>query len=90
MHPESDDSHEAGTLEGQYANYFQVGHNALEFLLDFGQFYPNSTIAHFHTRIITNPVYAKAFLDTFRESIEQYERVFGSIEGGQQLHSHES
>jgi len=26
-----------GELEGRYANYFQVGHNAVEFVLDFGQ-----------------------------------------------------
>jgi hypothetical protein len=30
---------QAGALEGKYANYFKVGHNAFEFILDFGQLY---------------------------------------------------
>ena len=68
-------------LEGRYANYFKVGHNALEFLLDFGQFYAESQRAQFHTRIITNPTYAKAFLGLLTESIAQYEQTFGTIHG---------
>jgi Protein of unknown function (DUF3467) len=70
---------EAGQLEGRYANYFEVGHNALEFLFDFGQLFPESTEARFHTRIITSPVYALAFLRTVQKSIVQYERSFGVI-----------
>ncbi len=51
--------------EGRYANYFRVGYNAFEFLFDFGQLhpenqYPESQPAKIHTRIITNPIYAKA------------------------------
>jgi len=71
---------EAGQLEGRYANYFQAGHNAFEFLLDFGQFYPESTEARFHTRIVTGPVYVRAFFETLRESIAQYEQTFGPIQ----------
>jgi hypothetical protein len=70
-----------GELEGRYANYFKVGHNALEFLLDFGQLYAESQEAHFHTRIVTNPTYAKALLALLRESIAQYEQTFGVIDG---------
>lgn len=44
---------DAGKLEGRYANYFKVGHNAFEFVLDFGQFYPGSEKAELCTRIIT-------------------------------------
>ena len=66
-------------LEGRYANYFKVGHNAVEFLLDFGQFYPEGERAQLHTRIITGPAYAKALLDILRESIDQYEQAFGAI-----------
>ena len=61
--------------EGRYANYFRVGHNAFEFILDFGQFYSEDQEANLHTRIVTSPVYAKALLDTLRESIEQNERT---------------
>lgn len=79
MGQEHQDSPQVGRPEGQYANYFEVGYNALEFLFDFGQCYPESTEARFHTRIITGPVYAKALLKVFQESIDQYERTFGAI-----------
>ena len=29
-------------LEGRYSNYFKVGHNAFEFVIDFSQFYTES------------------------------------------------
>jgi hypothetical protein len=68
---------DAGKLEGKYANYFKVGHNAFEFVIDFGQFYPESEEAELCVRIITSPIYAKGLLDTLRESIERYEQTFG-------------
>lgn len=64
-------------IEGKYANYFQVGHNAFEFLLDFGQMYSDGTQEHFHTRIVTGPSYARELLKVLKESIEQYEATFG-------------
>ncbi|MBW2057770.1 MAG: DUF3467 domain-containing protein [Deltaproteobacteria bacterium] len=73
----------AGQLEGRYANYFKVGHNAFEFVLDFGQLYPESTEAQVHTRIITSPIYAKTLFETLRESIEQYEKNFEPIKNHQ-------
>lgn len=66
-------------IEGRYANYFKVGHNALEFLLDFGQFYPESGWPQLHTRIITSPAYAMALLRTLKESLERYEETFGPM-----------
>ena len=64
---------------GQYANYYQVGHNAFEFVLDFGQYFPENGEAQFHTRIISNPVYTKAMVQLLEKSIEQYEQTFGAI-----------
>jgi hypothetical protein len=64
-------------IEGKYANYFQIGHNAFEFLLDFGQMYSDGTQERFHTRIVTGPSYAKELLKVLSESIEQYEATFG-------------
>jgi len=66
-----------GAIEGKYANYFQIGHNAFEFLLDFGQLYSDGTQEHFHTRIVTSPSYAKELLKVLGESIGQYEATFG-------------
>jgi hypothetical protein len=79
MHGEDKDLQPAERLEGRYANAFQVGHNAFEFLLDFGQVAPESEQIHFYTRIITSPAYAKALLGTLRESIDRYEQTFGAI-----------
>ena len=78
---ESREHQETGQLEGRYANYFEVGYNAFEFLLKFGQFYPENGKPQLHTRIVTSPTYAKALLMTLRESIEQYEQAFGGISG---------
>jgi hypothetical protein len=66
-------------LEGKYANYFKVGHNAVEFVIDFGQFYFENDQAELYSRIITNPIYAKELLFTLQESINQYEKTFGDI-----------
>lgn len=75
---ESQDSH-PGDLEGKYANYFQIGHNAFEFLIDFGQMYSDGRQEQIHTRIVTGPSYAKEFLELLEQSIEQYEEQFGPI-----------
>ena len=84
MSPEGEDSQRPNPLEGRYANSFQIGHNAFEFLLDFGQVSPESQQEQFHTRIITGPVYAKALLGILRESIDQYEQAFGTIPQGEE------
>jgi Protein of unknown function (DUF3467) len=72
---------EAQQIEGRYANHFSVGHNAFEFVLDFGQFYPDGGRARVHTRIIISPSYVKAFVETLRESIKEYEDAFGPLAG---------
>ena len=79
MEHECEDSQDTGALEGRYANYFKVGHNAVEFLLDFGQLYSESEKAQRHTRIVTSPIYAKALLEIIRESLDRYEQTFGPI-----------
>lgn len=68
-----------GKQEGRYANYFKVGHNAHEFVVDCGQFYAGSESPRVHTRLITSPAYAKALRDTLTEALERYERSFGRV-----------
>ena len=80
MKPRSQTALDSGKLEGRYANYFKVGHNAFEFVLDFGQLYPENGDAQLHTRIVTSPAYVRSLLETLRESVEQYEQTFGVIE----------
>jgi hypothetical protein len=62
--------------KGVYANYFEVGHTAFEFVLDFGQTYATKK-ARCHTRIVTSPTYARALLQTLTEAVEEYSRRFG-------------
>jgi hypothetical protein len=79
MDPETDSSPKVGTLEGRYANNFAVGYNACEFIFDFGQRFTENDQAELQTRIITNPVYAKAFLKTLQDTLETFETTYGCI-----------
>jgi hypothetical protein len=65
-----------GLSKGVYANYFEVGHTAYEFVIDFGQTYANKE-ACCHTRIVTSPTYARALLHTLSDSIQEYSDRFG-------------
>jgi hypothetical protein len=76
---EKGDTERGHQIEGRYANCFQVGYNAFEFAIDFGQFYANGSDGRIHTRIITSPNYMKALLQTLTTSIGGYEREFGEI-----------
>ena len=72
------------TLEGRYANYLSVGHNAFEFVLDFGQHYSETEEAELYIRIVTAPNYAKEFLRILKRSIRQFEENFGNIQDEQE------
>lgn len=62
----------------RYANHFEVGYNAFEFLIDFAQDEGGDDTGPLrHTRIITNPKSARVLLDLLQRSIEQYDRRFG-------------
>jgi hypothetical protein len=63
-------------LKGVYANYFQVGHTAFEFVIDFGQNYAGKQ-TRCHTRIVTSPTYARTLLVTLTAAVEEYRRRFG-------------
>ncbi len=67
----------ASPPKGVYANYFEVGHTAFEFVLDFGQAYARKRSAPCHTRIVTSPVYAHALLEMLQRAVEQYDASFG-------------
>lgn len=68
--------------EGRYANYLEVGYNAFEFLIDFGQRYSEEDRSQLHTCIVTSPAYAKSFLETLEKSVHHYEQSFGVIAQG--------
>jgi hypothetical protein len=60
--------------QGRYANYFQIGHNIAEFLLEFGQ--EDGSI---HTRVYLSPQHAKILSDLLQETLRSYERLFGPL-----------
>jgi hypothetical protein len=63
-----------------YTNYFQVGENQFEFVLEFGTHYPDKlSEAEIHTRLITNPHYAKRFSELLTVAIRQHEEKNGRI-----------
>ena len=67
------------TIEARYANYFQAGQNAIEFIIDFGQLYSDETVPFLHTRIITSPTYAKTLVRLLEDSLAQHEAQFGKL-----------
>jgi len=66
-------------MEGRYANYFLIGHNALEFVMDFGQVYTGKH-ERIHSRIILSPTYAKELLRMLGQSVGTFEEEFGEIQ----------
>jgi hypothetical protein len=64
---------------GQYSNFFKIGYNAFEFLLDFGQVYVDDGADNVHTRIVTTPQYAKALAELLTQTLTDFETNFGQI-----------
>jgi hypothetical protein len=68
-----------GDPDGRYANVFQVGFNAYEFVIDFGQQY-DAAEPRIHTRIVASPAMARNLRDVLDESVRQHGREYGSPE----------
>jgi len=65
--------------EGRFANFFNIGHNAFEVVLEFGQWYEGDAEAQVHTRIVTGPAYAKTLLEVLGSCLQQIESDFGPV-----------
>jgi len=65
--------------QGRYANYFEVGFNPFEFIVDFGQYQPETESAHWHTRIVLGPAYAKLLSGMLRGAMSRFEEENGEI-----------
>ena len=66
-------------LEGQYVNHFAIGHNAFEFVFDFGRVGPDVEEAQRHARLVTSPTCAKLLSAMLVDVIGRYEASFGPI-----------
>lgn len=63
----------------RYANYFEVSHNAVEFLLDFGQYQPEAAAVTLHSRMAFGPAHAKLLVHVLDDALLQFESEFGAI-----------
>jgi hypothetical protein len=63
----------------RYTNYFQVKHNPYEFLVDFGQFQPETAEVVLHTRIAFGPTHAKLLNGTLESAVARFEAENGPI-----------
>lgn len=66
--------------EARYANFFEVGHNAYEFLIEFGQYQPKAENVQVQSRIVTGPVFAKLLLSILTKAVAQFEEEHGTIQ----------
>jgi hypothetical protein len=69
---------------GVYANQAFIIHSRKEFIIDFGLTLPTRNI-RVQSRIITNPIDAKAIYLALEENIKNYEKKFGPIPVPQQI-----
>jgi hypothetical protein len=65
--------------EGRYSNYAEIGHNATEFVFDFGQVWLDGTAAGVYVRVITNPDTAAQLYELLDASLSQYRSQYGEI-----------
>ena len=68
------------SIEGKYANYFKVGYNAFEFVIDFGQNYSENDQAELNTRVILTPAFVRLLNEYLGDCIQKYEKKFGRIQ----------
>jgi len=81
MTSHSDTLREGSAAEARYANYFNVGYNAFEFLLEFGQLYHEGQQPRLHTRIVMSPSYARELLRTLQRSLDDYDNAYATSPG---------
>lgn len=79
MTAEPKEPHNHAEPPARYANHFEVGHNAGEFILDFAQAYSSTGERQVHTRIVMSPAYAKALQRLLEKSIVRHEQAYGGI-----------
>ena len=65
--------------EGRYVNYFEIGHNAFEFLFDLGQLGPEQENARIYMRVITSPSGAIALQELLNKALAEYKKFYGPI-----------
>lgn len=65
--------------EARYSNYAEIGHNASEFIFDFGQVWFDGIPAGVYVRVVTSPDTAQRLYDLLNEALSEYGDAFGEI-----------
>jgi hypothetical protein len=76
---DADDVDRTNLGEGRYANYAEIGHNAYEFVFDFGQGWLDADPARVYVRVITSPETAQRIFRALEDAIAEYRNTFGDI-----------
>jgi len=63
----------------RYVNYFEVSHNAVEFLLDFGQYQPEVESVSVHSRMAFGPTHAKLLVAMLSSAMREFEAQHGAV-----------
>jgi hypothetical protein len=63
----------------RYVNYFEVSHNAVEFLLDFGQYQPEVEAVSVHSRMAFGPTHAKLLVSMLSRAMHEFEAQHGAV-----------
>ena len=66
-------------VEARYSNHLEIGQNAFEFILEFGQLHDEQVSVLIHSRIITSPFYAKRFSELLLECVRRHEQTVAPI-----------
>ncbi len=62
---------------GRYVNVFRVGFNAFEVVIEFGERFDGEPLS-MHTRVITNPIFARALVDSLIETLASYDSTYSA------------
>lgn len=73
--------------EARYSNYAEIGHNASEFVFDFGQVWFDGVPAGVYVRVVTSPDTAQRLYELLNEALSQYRVVFGEIRRTAEMNS---
>jgi hypothetical protein len=63
---------------GRYANVFRVGFNAFEVVIEFGEQFSDDDGARIHTRVVTNPVFARGLVNSLNDALATYASDFSA------------
>ena len=73
--------------KGEYANYFEVGHDFVAFFVDCGQAGQGVQETKLYNRIITSPIGAQHLWLVLSKALHEYTRRFGPIRDEQGMSS---